>query len=257
VEYLWWLSDKPLHARERIMASGTQELVINLHEDSFEIRSAADDARVRRFSGAMVSGAYSRYFVIDTRAHVSLLGIHFKPGGAWPILGTPPGELADTHVDLSALWGAMARELREQLGAATTTQERFRFLEAALVARLSHPCRCNSVVPAAMRSLMRGDISVGQVATDLGLSRRRLIELFTAEVGMTPKLFGRVQRFQRTLALARSSTLSWAEVAPQAGYCDQSHLIRDFVTFSGLAPTTLVANLGPQLKENHVTQPLG
>lgn len=106
-----------------------------------------------------------------------------------------------------------------------------------------------------MRHLIRGDTSVGQVAADLGLSRRRLIELFTAEVGTTPKLFGRIQRFQRALALSQRSASSWAEIASQAGYCDQSHLNRDFVTFSGLAPTALIGNLGPQLKENHVTQP--
>ena len=239
------------------MASGTQELVINLHEDSFEIGSADDEACVRRFSGAMVSGAYSRYFVIDTRAHASLIGVHFKPGGSWPVLGTPPGELADTHVDLSVLWGIKARELREQLGTARTTEERFRLLEAALLARLSQPCCRSAVVPAALRHLMRGDMNVGRVASELGLSRRRLIELFTTEVGTTPKLFARIQRFQTALALAGGSTWTWAEIALQAGYCDQSHLIRDFVTFSGFAPTILVANLGPQLKENHVTQPTG
>jgi AraC-like DNA-binding protein len=255
VEYLWWLSDKPAHAYERIMASGTQELVINLHENSFDIRSAAGDGHARRFSGAMVSGAYSSYFVIDTRAHVSLLGVHFKPGSAWPVLGIPPGELADMHADLDALWGKAARELRERLGNIVKRGDRFRVLEEWLQTRLARPCRRHPAVPVAASNLACGAASVGQVAKDLGLSRRRLIELFTAEVGMTPKLFGRVQRFQRALALARSTSCSWAEVAPQVGYCDQSHLVRDFVSFSGFAPTLLVANLKPQLKENHSTHP--
>jgi hypothetical protein len=104
VDYLWWLSETPRHPQERVVATGTQELVINLHEDVFEVRGSGQrDAR--RFAGAMVSGAYSRYFVVETRAHASLLGVHFKTGGAWSILGVPPGELADMHVDLELLWG--------------------------------------------------------------------------------------------------------------------------------------------------------
>jgi AraC-like DNA-binding protein len=236
------------------MANVTQELVINLHEDCFDIWGAAGDVRGQRLSGAMVAGAYSRYFVIDTRAHVSLLGVHFKPGSAWPVLGAPPGELADTHTELDALWGQTARQLRERLVNTVEAEERFRILEAFLLTRLTEPCRRHPGVPAAVSSLTRGETSVGQVATELGLSRRRLIELFTREVGMTPKLFGRVQRFQRALALARSTASPWAAVAPRAGYCDQSHLVRDFVDFSGFAPTVLVANSSPQLKENHATE---
>ncbi len=119
VDYLWSLSDAPRHAQERIVATGTQELVINLQENAFDIRRAGEEAHAQRLSGAMVSGAYSRYFVIDTRAHASLLGVHFRAGGAGPVLGVPPGELADRHADLEVLWGGAARELRDQLGEAS------------------------------------------------------------------------------------------------------------------------------------------
>jgi AraC-like DNA-binding protein len=254
VEYLWWLSDEPAHAQERIMASGTQELVINLHEDLFDIRRASAEPEARRFSGAMVSGAYTSYFVVDTRAHARLIGVHFKPGGARPILGIPPGALADAHTDLAELWGTTARELRERLGTAANLEQRFQLLEATLLTRLARPCPRHPAVRPALSDLERGGQNVGQIAERLGLSRRRLIELFTADVGMTPKLFARVQRFQRALALARRDSIAWAELAPRAGYCDQSHLVRDFVSFSGFAPTALVANLSPRLKENHTMQ---
>ena len=257
VEHLWWLSDRASHSQERVVASGTQELVINLHEDLFDIRCSAVGAPARRFAGAMVSGAYGNYFLVDSRAHVSLLGVHFRPGGAWPVLGVPPGELANTHADLSALWGEAARELRERLGNATNLQQRFGILEATLVKRLARPCSRHPITPLAVSALGGGTASVGRVAAQLGVSRRRLIEVFTAEVGMTPKLFGRVQRFQRAVALARGATTSWADVASQVGYCDQSHLIRDCVTFSGFSPTRLLANSGPELKENHARQPFG
>jgi len=253
VDYLWWLSDTPVHARERIVPTGTQELVINLHENAFDIHRASDAPHARRLSGAMVSGAYGRYFVIDTRAHASLLGVHFLPGAAWPVLGIPPGELADEHADLEGLWGGTARELREQLGEAASLPERFRILETALLARLARPVRQHPAVRIALQCLTEQSGRVGEVASQLGMSHRRLIELFSAEVGMTPKVFGRVQRFQRAFSQALGRTPLWSELALQAGYYDQSHLIRDFVEFSGLPPTELLANLGPALKENHLT----
>ena len=105
IERLWLLSDAPPHPKERIVPSGTLEFVINLHENELRIYDAAQPERCKRFSGAVVSGTYSGSFVIDTREHASVIGVHFRPGGAFPFLGTEAGELADTHVDLETLWG--------------------------------------------------------------------------------------------------------------------------------------------------------
>jgi AraC-like DNA-binding protein len=252
VDYLWWLSDTPAHQQERIVPTGTQELVINLDADAFDIHGADSAGASRRFAGAMVSGAYSKYFVIDTRAHASLLGVHFKPGGAGPLLGVPPGELADEHVDLAVLWGSQARDLRERVGATATTDERFRQLEAALLERLRRSSQPHPATALAIDRLVVKRHNVGEISSELGVSRRRLIELFTADVGMTPKLYGRVQRFQWALTHARGPALDWAALAQRAGYCDQSHLIRDFVAFSGFSPTELLRHTGARLKEHHL-----
>src|SRR5919197_3172086 len=142
VEHVWSLSDAPAHAREHVVPSGTLELVVNLREDEFRIGESAGPEECRRFSGAMVSGAYRSFFVIDTRAHASIVGVHFRPGGALPFLGVPPGALGDAHVDLATLWGrAAAGELRERLCAAATLPERFRILERALLDRLRRTTR--------------------------------------------------------------------------------------------------------------------
>src|SRR5688572_22765902 len=109
VDKLWCLSDAPCHARERIVPSGTLELVINLYEDEIRIYDTVDAPHCRRLSGAVVSGAYDRFFVIDTREHASVIGVHFTPGGAAPFIGLPAGALANTHVDLETLWGTSAR----------------------------------------------------------------------------------------------------------------------------------------------------
>src|SRR5687768_6982750 len=87
VDRFWLCSDTPPHRRERILPSGTIELVVNLCEDEIRIYDPTHPDRCTRMSGATLSGAYSRYFVIDPLQHASILGVHFKPGGAFPFLG--------------------------------------------------------------------------------------------------------------------------------------------------------------------------
>jgi AraC-like DNA-binding protein len=250
VECMWSLCDAPAHSTERIVPSGTLELVINLHED--EIRIYDLRGTVRRFSGAVVSGAYRRFFVIDTRAHASLVGVHFRPGGAEPFLGVPPGALVDRHVDLDALWPGSAAELRDRLCEAARPAARFAVLEQVLLQRLARRRGGHPAVPLALAQLARPDTTIGDVAAHLHLSRRRLIEVFTAEVGMTPKRLTRVLRFQRAIALARcAGTPDWGRLAPQCGYFDQSHLIHDFQELAGLSPVlTLRASAG--VKDHHL-----
>jgi AraC-like DNA-binding protein len=251
IEHLWCLQDAPVHAREHVLPAGTLELVINLAEDEFRIYDREHPGRCQRFAGAMVSGAYSRYFVIDTREHASIMGVHFRPGGALPFLGLPPGVLADTHVELAQLWGARAAELREQLCAACSSERRFELLEQALLARMTDtPLR-----PAARAgiALLGSGQKVGDVAKELSLSRRRFISVFSADVGTTPKLFARIQRFQRTLERAHASDqLDWSQLALACGYFDQSHMIRDFVDFAGLAPAALRSRGQHDVKADHV-----
>jgi AraC-like DNA-binding protein len=202
-----------------------------------------------------VSGAYRRYFVIDTRDHRSIIGVHFKPGGAWPFLGVPPGELADRHIDLAMLWGVSAFELCEQLCTTATVAERFALLEAALCSRLAEARPRHPFVPFALAQLGRPGVTVGEVAAQVQLSRRRFIQVFSTDVGMAPKRFSRVLRFQRASALARRvAAPDWGLLAQACGYFDQAHLIHDVTEFSGTSPKQL-RPASEAVKELHLACP--
>src|SRR5207253_6840162 len=99
-----------------------------------------------RFSGAIVSGTYGRFLVIDTAEEASLLGVHFKAGGAFPFFGPLVSQLVDMHVDLETLWGRSGGELRERLHAASRPVDKFRLLEATLLARLSGSSMLRDIV---------------------------------------------------------------------------------------------------------------
>src|SRR5262249_50094597 len=85
IERFWYFSDAPPRQKVRIVPSGTMELVFNLNEDELGIYGTEQLESCESFSGAVFSGAYARSFAVDTRKH--LVGVHFKPGGAFRFLG--------------------------------------------------------------------------------------------------------------------------------------------------------------------------
>ncbi len=255
VDRLWLCADAPSNRQERILPTGTIELVVNLSDDEVRIYDPAQLERCKRFSGAVVSGPYARGFVIDGAQHALIMGVHFKPGGAVPFLGVPAREVANTHLNLAALWGSSAASLRERLCEAAMPRARFRIMEEALQVRFCHLLKGHGAVPIALDAFgQSGSVpSVPDVARRVGLSHRRFIQVFAAEVGLTPKLYCRVLRFQRARSLAlQTDAPDWAKLAVACGYYDQSHLIRDFEEFSGVSPTQHPREQSENLLTNHM-----
>lgn len=246
---LFW-ADKgydPPHAKERVFPSGTMELVVNLLNDEIRVSDRRERDRPRSFRGALICGAHSGHFVIDTTHRASMVGVHFKPGGAFPFLGLPASELRDTNVSLETLWGSKADELRDQLLEAETLREQFRILERVLLAQVEKPPARRPAVAFALEEF--GKVphtrTISQVTDRVGISRRHFIQVFSEEVGLTPKAFCRIRRFQEALRLVESGKrLEWAELALGCGYYDQAHLINEFRTFSGLNPTAYLPYKG-------------
>ena len=241
----FWLYEgyEPDHKTERILPTGTLELVINLRQNELLFYDAERPENCSRLSCAVVSGASGRGFVPHTAEEVFIIGVHFKPGGAFPFLGLPAGDLADTHVDLETLWGPSAGRLRERLCESRTSDERFHLLHEALLSRLRHDVEQHYAVSAALEMFGKNQAGpkVRETAKYLGLSQRRFIQVFKAGVGMTPKLFSRVQRFQRARTLIdHMGSSGWIDIAMECGYFDQSHLINDFRFFSNLSPAEYV-----------------
>jgi AraC-like DNA-binding protein len=237
----FWLYEgyEAKHGNERILPTGTIELVINLRENELRIYDAEQPNRCSRYSGAIVSGAYGKGFITDSEEEAFIIGVHFKPGGAFPCLGNPADELADTHVDLETLWGSSAIRLRERLCEAANVAERFYLLEESLIRHLFRPLEHHYAVSTALEIFGRqNNVTVRDIARSIGLSQRRFIQVFKAEVGVTPKLFSRVQRFQRARAIIhrQEKAADWTDLAIECGYFDQSHLIREFLEFASLSP---------------------
>lgn len=238
---------------ERCLPTGAADLVVNLRAAPLSVFPNQDLTCPQFTCGPLLYGPHSEFFVMQRCVTSSVLGVHFRPGGAAALFRTPADELHNRALPLEALWGARANELHEQLLIAGALHQRFRIIERALLAQLSRALAPHPAVVWALRELQRtgGKRTVAALSKRIGLSARRLSQVFGESVGLTPKLFGRIQRFQAVVAhLQRPEPMVWAQIALRCGYFDQAHFARDFRAFSGLSPTAYFASRGPW--PNHV-----
>ncbi|MEU8439277.1 helix-turn-helix domain-containing protein [Streptomyces microflavus] len=203
-----------------------------------------DGSPVTRFD-SVAGGLMRRSVAIHHDGRQHGVQVSLTPLGARAVYGVPAGELAHRLVPLDELLGALGVELVDRLRAATTWAARFAVLDELLLRAVGrgdgdrlYPVRPE--VAQAWRRLVvaRGRVQVGAVATELGWSRRYLTERFRGEVGLSPKTFARVLRFEHAHDLATAhDPLPWADVATVSGYADQAHLVRDWREFTGRSPT--------------------
>jgi len=227
VELFWhWRGHSSPRSIERLLPMPTMELVFQLGGGQI---------------GGGVAGPHSEVFFIERSAQDELLGVHFKPGGAFPFLRMPAGDLHNRYVDLDDLWGERdAALIAAQLHEAPTSLAKFALLEDWLLRVAARPLARHPAATFALAELHR-DSSVrssAEVARTLGISQRRFIQLFRDEVGLTPKLYSRIERFQLVLRrVERVDDVDWIDVATSCGYFDQAHFIHDFREFTGLRPS--------------------
>ena len=260
VEKFWWDEGNALpHTKERILPHGSMDLIINLHKDTFRVYDQQHHDHIQSFRGCLLTGARSEFSLIDTANLVSTVSVHFKPGGAFPFLPLPAGELHNRNVSLDELWGQEASDLREQLLEAGTPDSMFRILEQFLLSHIARPLALHPAVAYSLKEFQRvppypNTQTISEVSERIGLSHKRFVQVFREAVGLTPKLFCRVLRFQEVLHLIeQGQQIEWAQIAQTCGYFDQAHFLHDFRDFSGITPTTYLTQRSEH--RNHVPLP--
>jgi AraC-like DNA-binding protein len=194
--------------------------------------------RVRAGNGylalAGVTGIQPTAKTYSYDAETSSLLVRFTPEGA-ACLGVPVAEITGCSVALDAILPrARVAEAHEELAEASDTTTRVAVVER-LLSEL--PYAHDPLVTRAITMLAKAhnDSGVAAVARALGVSERQLERRFLARVGVTPKRFATLRRFEHAVARAATAP-SLTAAALDAGYYDQSHFIRDFRRFAGSSP---------------------
>jgi len=175
------------------------------------------------------------------------LQIDLTPLGARALLGMPMAQLTNRVVELADVLGREAEELVERLYDAGSWERRFVLLDATLARRLAAAQAPHPALTHAWSRLREteGRLEIGELCAEVGWSRRHLAARFREELGLAPKSFARVLRFEHAADLLARDDARFAEIAYDCGYCDQAHLNRDFRQFAGTSPGDYVGRLLP------------
>jgi AraC-like DNA-binding protein len=246
VELLWYRggrdSEPAAMRKEAILPDGCAHLVINLSEDIARFFGGLDSNQITSLTGSVFSGPQSSpYAILPTAATV--IGVRFRPAGAFPFLRLPVEEFHNIQLPIELVFGKRAVEVRDRLVAARTVQERFALLERFLLQNLCRSARLHPAVCYAIHTFeAHPSRGVSDVLAHLGLSERRFSRVFSEQVGLTPKLFQRVRRFQRLIdSFPSNKKVDWSGTAIDAGYYDQAHLIHEFHAFTSITPGAFLA----------------
>ncbi|MGO9436895.1 MAG: helix-turn-helix domain-containing protein [Terracidiphilus sp.] len=248
IRVLWYAQARELaHRRERVLPSGCVQVILNLARDYLLDCPVGESDR--RMPPALVVGARSVYEIIESSDMADLMGIVFAPGGFGPFAWDAVDLFSNRSVGLEDVWGTPARSLRDRLRELPGPESRLRCLESFLVERFAprltrHGPWRSGEIDFAVRAFNRapGITTVREVAKRTGWSERRFSQVFREEVGLSPKTWCRVRRFQRAVRqLYAGCDVPWAELALDCGFYDQSHFANEFRAFSGIDATTYSA----------------
>lgn len=252
IAYFWsYTGTNPPHARRLTLPDGSIDLVIDLCDRKTRIHNRYDSETT--LASSVISGPHTDYYITDSSSERSMIGVHLKPGSAGPLLKLPSIALKDSHVSLDDLWGIAAADLRDELLYANTAEDRFRILEKYFLLRSDWSRPSHAAVQFAIASFQQPHHpeSITNMVEQANMSAKRFIQIFKDEVGLTPKRFSRLMRFQKAVRLIRQShDIDWADLAMSCDYYDQSHFIKEFQSFSGLTPTEYRAI--ESLHPNHI-----
>ena len=241
VKALTWYDERwpgPV-SRRQVATSGA--VVFVTWGAPMEVRIGAVSSSLRAF----VAGVQDRPARTDHDGFQEGIGVHLSGPGVPALLGVPGAELANRCVSLDKVLGRDAWVLVEQLSGVAVPTERVKLIEAALARRLGDgPILSPEVVWVWGKLRSQPSARVADLAAEVGWSRTRLATRFSEQVGISPKRFARVVRFERARRLMAHGSASLAEVAVRTGYYDQAHLCRDVSALAGCTPVMLADELG-------------
>jgi AraC-like DNA-binding protein len=236
VECFWWSHrDMPQTYEENMLPSGRAQLVIPLHAAPLRYRRG-DAAAAVSWTGGLVHGPQRQFYVGGTKPSGAVIGVSFRAGCAGAVLGVESSELVDRHVPLCDLWGKRASVLQEQLLTCADPPAAFQILErhlgACIRARLlMHPAIAHALTSAWLPA------RIAQLQQTAGYSPKHFIALFSSAVGITPKHYYRIQRFNEVARRIAGGGSTLADIAATSGYSDQAHLTREFRELAGVTPS--------------------
>lgn len=240
--FLYYEGYTPVHSIDRFLPDGNTEVIFDLTDTPKYIYDNDALHEIQACHNVWASGVRTAPISIPSGKESRMLVIYFKKGKAYPFYQAPMNELTDHVVDADLLFGSNILSLREQLLSARSIPHMFRLIEHFLLrqggTKLHTGPAAKCVGYAVSRIIQHPDImNLRLLSSQIGYSQKHFIDLFRNQVGVSPKAYLRIMRFQKAiLDIESKQDIRWSSLALESGYYDQAHFINDFKLFSGFTP---------------------
>jgi AraC-like DNA-binding protein len=234
------------HSIERLLPDGSVNIIIDLTETTKHIFDNNTLAEKQSFKKAWVSGMHSSFISISAAKEASMFVIRFLPGGSFPFLRLPLNQITNQVIDAELIFGQRIHFLREQLGMATVS-EKFSIVSNWLNSVAGYSTGKESIVSYAIKEIDKSPaiLSLTDIAKKSGYSQKQFIHIFKTHLGITPKMYQRIVRFNKVLSeIEKTQTIHWTKLCYDLDYHDQAHFIKDFQQFAGLNPNHFLKERG-------------
>jgi len=232
----------PEHSIERVVSTGHIFIIIEL--DGFT-RNTFDNDTLKpnnTFTKVWISGMHKNYISISAHKKSEMFVIQFKPFGAYPFFHFPIQNLNEKLVPAEEIFGNEILKLREEILVKETSDEKFIVAEKWLDDRFHQNKTPPSELLTVLEKLQTESVAnYSQIIENYSKTKKHLIDQFKKYIGLTPKYYQRILRFNEILQqIHKSEKIEWAQIAYQCEYADQSHFIKEFKHFSGFNPQKFI-----------------
>jgi AraC-like DNA-binding protein len=227
------------HNVDRFLPNGDCEILIDLLDGPQYIYDNNTLKEIQACHHVWASGVRTEPITIPSGNNAAMMVIAFKKGMAAPFFPFPMSEIADAVVDADLVWGHDFGLLREQLIEARTPELKFAIVEQFLIGEFLRKLEVDPCVAFAVGEMTQrpDSLSIGRMNQQIGYSQKHFTDIFRRAVGITPKQYLRIMRFQRAVqTIDAASQPDWGRISLDCGFYDQSHFINDFKHFSGFTP---------------------
>lgn len=239
IESAFYFSEyTPDHEMERLIPDGLISLVIELDGRERFIYDNSNFEVIQTCTGSWLSGMHNHFISISALPDTELAAIRFKPGGFFPFFGSSVYEIYN-RVNPAISYFPDILDLRSSIMKQRSVENKLGLIQKWLLRYYKYSNSVNSVIEIACRDILENPTlsTLEMIKNNIGYSEKQFIHLFKKQVGITPKMFQRIIRFNQILPLIQEKeSIDWAKISEDCGYYDQSHFIRDFKRFSGFNP---------------------
>lgn len=187
-----------------------------------------------------VSGQVNFPAHISSDGDTEMIVAVFYPHTIGMFIDTPPSAFYNLEISGYDIDNRSFSELADRVFECSDTPTAISLIEQWLASGIKHTLNIDRIGASLSAMLRSASASVETLASTACLGKKQFERLFRQYVGMNPKEYGRIVRFQRALRMMQLGSSDYADIAYATGYSDQSHFIREFRQFSGLTPRLLV-----------------